>query len=216
MPDLAHMLREIVADARHWQAALGARELSAPVLAAMTAVPRDAFVPEALRGQAFENRPLPIGHDQTISQPSIVALMTELLRVKPGDRVLEIGTGSGYQSAVLAELAAMVHSVEVLPDLAATAAARLAHLGYHRVTVHVGDGHAGWPEEGVFGAILVTAAPPSIPPALIDQLAPGGRLVIPVGLSHANQQLTVVEKDTAGAVTIRRLLSVRFVPLVHD
>ncbi len=212
----AQMLREIEADARDWQATLGGPALSKPVLDAMAAVPRHEFVPPELRSRAYENNPLPIGHGQTISQPSIVALMTELLCVAPGDTVLEIGTGSGYQAAVLAHLGAVVHSIEIVPELADAAAKRLARLGYHRVTVHVGDGYEGLPDLAPFPAILVTAAPPEVPRTLVAQLAPGGRLVVPVGPQHGAQQLMVIAKDAAGATTSRRVLPVRFVPLVHD
>ena len=215
-PDLAQMLREIAADARGWHGILGSSTLSKPVMDAMGAVARHEFVPPELRSRAYENNPLPIGFDQTISQPSIVALMTELARIAPGDTVLEIGTGSGYQAAVLAQLGAVVHSIEIVPELADAAAKTLARLGYDRVTVHVGDGYAGLPDLAPFAAILVTAAPPQVPQALVEQLAPGGRLVLPVGPQHAVQQLMVIEKDAAGATTSRRVLPVRFVPLVHD
>ncbi len=215
-PDRAQMLREIAADARDWQSILGSPTLSKPVMEAMGAVPRHEFVPPELRSRAYENNPLPIGHDQTISQPSIVALMTELVRVAPGDTVLEIGTGSGYQAAVLAQLGAVVHSIEIVPELAEAAAQRLARLGYPQVTVHVGDGYLGLPDLAPFAAILVTAAPPQVPQTLVEQLAPGGRLVVPVGPQHAVQQLMVIEKDAAGATTSRQVLPVRFVPLVHD
>lgn len=216
VPDQAQMLREIAADAREWQAILGGPALSPPVMTAMGAVARHEFVPPELRDQAYANIPLPIGHEQTISQPSIVALMTELLRVAPGDTVLEVGTGSGYQAAVLAQMGAVVHSIEIVPELAESAAQRLARLGYHRVTVHVGDGYAGLPDRAPFAAIVVTAAPPQVPPVLVAQLARGGRLVLPVGPQHAVQQLMVIEKDAAGDTTSRRILPVRFVPLVHD
>jgi protein-L-isoaspartate(D-aspartate) O-methyltransferase len=214
-PGVAAMLRAIAADARDWQATLGGPALSKAVLDAMGAVPRHEFVPAALCSRAYENNPLPIGYGQTISQPSIVALMAELLRIAPGDTVLEIGTGSGYQAAVLAQLGAVVHSIEIVPELADDAAQRLARLGYDRVTVHVGDGYAGLPRLAPFHAILVTAAPPEVPAALVEQLAPGGRLVLPVGQPHADQQLMVIEKDAAGGTNSRRILPVRFVPLVH-
>lgn len=215
-PDRDTMLREIVRDAQNWKATVGGPAISQPVLAALAAVPRHEFVPAELRDRAYENNLLPIGHHQTISQPSIVALMTELLHAAPGDTVLEIGTGSGYQAAVLAQLGTVVHSIEIVPELAQSAAAVLARLGYDQVTVHVGDGYAGLREWAPFRAILVTAAPPTVPAALVEQLAPGGRLVLPVGPQHGHQELMVIEKDATGATTSRRILPVRFVPLVTD
>ena len=180
------------------------------VLAAMRDVPRHLFVPDYLRPQAYEDRPLPIGQGQTISQPFIVAYMTEALGVRPADRVLEIGTGSGYQAAVLAHLAREVHTIEIVPELARQAAARLKP--YANVRVREGDGYAGWPERAPFHRIMVTAAPERIPRPLVDQLAPGGRMVIPVGA--AEQWLTVVEK-TSGGVVERRTIPVRFVPFIR-
>jgi protein-L-isoaspartate(D-aspartate) O-methyltransferase len=180
------------------------------VLAAMRDVPRHLFVPDHLRAQAYEDRPLPIGQGQTISQPFIVAYMTEALAVRPADRILEIGTGSGYQAAVLARLAGEVYTIEIVPELARLAAARLKP--YAHVRVREGDGYAGWPERAPFDRIMVTAAPERIPQPLIDQLAPGGRLVIPVGT--AEQWLTVVEKTTGGVVE-RRTIPVRFVPFTR-
>jgi len=184
-------------------------------LAAMRAVPRHEFVPPDQRRYAYENTPLPIGHDQTISQPVVVALMTQLVRPRAGMRVLEVGTGSGYQAAVLAETGARVWTIEIFRALAEEAKARLARLGYRGVTVRHGDGYAGWPEEAPFDAIVVTAGADSIPPALIEQLAPGGRLVMPVGDPRLDQELVLVEKDAGGRVASRRLLPVRFVPLLR-
>jgi protein-L-isoaspartate(D-aspartate) O-methyltransferase len=180
------------------------------VLQAMRRVERHRFVPPEQAGSAYQDRPLPIGHGQTISQPYIVALMTAEARIGPGARVLEIGTGSGYQAAVLSVLAREVYSIEIVEPLAHEAAARLAALGYRNVTVRAGDGYQGWPEKAPFDAILVTAAPPEIPQPLLDQLAVGGRLVAPVG--EAQQELVVVERTAAG---LRRhaLLPVRFVPM---
>ncbi len=180
------------------------------VLAAMAGVPRHLFVPEALRERAYEDGPLPIGGGQTISQPYIVAFMTEAARPGPGDRVLEVGTGSGYQAAVLASIVAHVYTIEIRPELAQEARARLAALGYRNVTVRVGDGHAGWPEEAPFDAIVVTAAPEVVPPALVGQLASGGRLVIPIG--SEDQQLVRLTR-TAEGVERETLLPVRFVPM---
>jgi protein-L-isoaspartate(D-aspartate) O-methyltransferase len=180
------------------------------VLDAMRAVPRHLFVPDAMRNAAYEDRPLSIGHGQTISQPYIVAHMTEALEVGSADRVLEIGTGSGYQAAVLARLAREVYTIEIVPELAAQAAARLRP--YRNVQVRAGDGYAGWPERAPFQRIMVTAAPERIPQPLIDQLAPGGRMVIPVG--NAEQWMTVLEKTSKGVVE-RRTIPVRFVPFTR-
>lgn len=184
-------------------------------LAAMRLVPRHEFVPEDQRDLAYENIPLPIGHDQTISQPAIVALMTELIEPRIGKRVLEIGTGSGYQAAVLAQSGCRVWTIEIFGALARQARDRLARLGYSNVTVRHGDGYAGWPEEAPFEGIIVTAAAESIPPALLDQLAPGGRLVMPVGDELPHQELVVVDKDSAGRLTSRQVLPVRFVPFLR-
>jgi len=184
-------------------------------LAAMRAVPRHEFVPPDQRPYAYHDTPLPIGHDQTISQPVVVALMTQLVRPRPGMRVLEVGTGSGYQAAVLAETGARVWTIEIFRVLAEEARGRLARLGYRGVTVRHGDGYAGWPEEAPFDAIVVTAGADSIPPALIEQLAPGGRLVMPVGDPRFDQELVLVEKDAGGRVASRRILPVRFVPLLR-
>jgi len=181
------------------------------VVRAMRVVPRHEFVPDAVRAQAYADQPLPIGHRQTISQPYIVALMTELAAVRPGDRVLEVGTGSGYQAAVLAELGARVYSIEIVEPLARRAAAALQRLGYDHVRVRHGDGYRGWPDAAPFAAIVVTAAPPQVPPALVAQLALGGRLVIPVGTDE--QELRVLVKTPAGVET-RAIVPVMFVPMV--
>ena len=193
----------------------GGSRIDDAVLDAMRKVPRHLFVPEAVRAEAYANRPLPIGHEQTISQPYIVALMTHLLEVEPGHRVLEIGTGSGYQAAVLAELAASVHSIEIVEPLARDSAALLARLGYKNVTVRAGDGYAGWPEAAPFDRIIVTAGAPHIPEPLVEQLKPGGRMVIPVSRGSEGEELMLVRKDKEGRVTRRALLPVRFVPLVR-
>lgn len=182
-------------------------------LSAMRAVPRHEFVPRESVGGAYGDHPLPIGHGQTISQPYIVAYMTELLALQPGDRVLEVGTGSGYQAAVLAEITDEVHTIEIVPALARGAAERLARLGYGEVKTREGDGYYGWPEAAPFQAIIVTAAATSIPPPLVEQLAPGGRMVVPVGATPWTQNLVLVTKDEDGAVRTRTLLPVRFVPL---
>jgi protein-L-isoaspartate(D-aspartate) O-methyltransferase len=184
-------------------------------LAAMRAVPRHEFVPEDQRAWAYVDTPLPIGHDQTISQPAVVAFMTQVIRPRPGLRVLEVGTGSGYQAAVLAETGARVWTIEIFRALADEARARLRRLGYGSVQVRHGDGYAGWPEVAPFDAIVVTAGADSIPPPLIHQLAPGGRLVMPVGDPWSDQRLVLVEKDSAGRIASHNLLPVRFVPLLR-
>ncbi len=182
------------------------------VLDAMRTVPRHLFVPESLRRSAYEDHPLPIGHGQTISQPYIVAAMTEMLDPRPGDRVLEIGTGSGYQAAVLARLVQHVYSIEIVEPLGRQAQARLAELGFRNVTVRIGDGYEGWPEQAPFDKIMLTAAPPEVPQKLIDQLKPGGRLVAPVGTGW--QELVVIDKDANGQVRRRTEFPVMFVPMV--
>lgn len=190
---------------------IAARGIEDPrVLAALGKVPRHEFVPADSRALAYVDSPLPIGHGQTISQPFIVAFMTEAARIEPGDRVLEIGTGSGYQAAVLAEVAEEVYSIEIVKALGETAATRLHRLGYENVTVKVGDGYQGWPGKAPFDAILVTAAPAAIPPPLLEQLKIGGHLVMPVG--GFNQQLIRITK-TAQGITRETLLPVRFVPM---
>jgi protein-L-isoaspartate(D-aspartate) O-methyltransferase len=187
-----------------------ARQIRDPrVLAAMRSVPREAFVPASLKSMAYEDRPLPIGHEQTISQPYIVALMTELASLQPGDRVLEIGTGSGYQAAVLAELGAEVFSIEIVEPLARQAKQTLDRLGY-RVHVRAGDGYQGWPEEAPFDAVIVTAAPAEVPEPLKQQLREGGRLIIPVGTY--SQQLRKITR-TARGFKEERVIPVRFVPM---
>jgi protein-L-isoaspartate(D-aspartate) O-methyltransferase len=184
------------------------------VLDAMRAVPRHEFVPATLREDAYGDSPLPIGHGQTISQPYIVALMTELARPSPSDRVLEVGTGSGYQAAVISRLVARVFSVELVDPLAQSAASTLRRLGYGNVTVRSGDGYLGWPEEAPFDIIIVTAAPEEVPAALVAQLKPGGRLIVPVGRVYDVQDLQLIEKDAAGRVSTRSVIPVRFVPMV--
>jgi protein-L-isoaspartate(D-aspartate) O-methyltransferase len=205
------------ADARQAMVAmqLQRRDITDPrVLIAMGTVPRHRFVPEAMDSRAYGDYPLPIGADQTISQPYIVALMTQWAELAPGDRVLEVGTGSGYQAAVLAELTEKVFSIEIRPELARQAADRLKDLGYGRVQVRSGDGYLGWPEAAPFDAILVTAAAPRVPPALAAQLKEGGRLVIPLGPSGGAQTLSRYRK-VQGKLVQEASLAVRFVPLVH-
>ena len=183
------------------------------VLAAMREVERHRFVPEDAVDYAYDDTPLRIGHGQTISQPYIVALMTELLELEEDDRVLEIGTGSGYQAAVLSLLASEVYSIEIVEPLGETARARLDSLGYGNVEVRIGDGYQGWPEHAPFDKIIVTAAPPEIPPKLIEQLADGGRMVLPVG--EAYQQLVLLQRR-GGVIEERTITGVRFVPMVHE
>jgi protein-L-isoaspartate(D-aspartate) O-methyltransferase len=183
------------------------------VLRAMRTVPRHSFVPVSLRGHAYEDRPLPIGHDQTISQPYIVASMTEELRLKEGMKVLEIGTGSGYQAAVLAQITPHVFTIEIKEPLVVTAKGTLRKLGYTTVEVRHADGYYGWKEEAPFDAIMVTAAAPHVPPPLVEQLKPGGRLILPVGPPLGTQDLRLVTKDEKGKVRSRSLYDVRFVPL---
>jgi protein-L-isoaspartate(D-aspartate) O-methyltransferase len=192
-----------------------ARGVSDPrVLAAMGQVPRHLFVPEDLRDRAYSDKPLPIGSGQTISQPYIVGLMTELLGLKPGSKVLEIGTGSGYQSAVLSRLAAQVYTIEILPELGEQASRILDRLGYDNVHVRIGDGYKGWPGKAPFDAIVVTAAPPYVPQPLLDQLAVGGRLVLPVG--DLWQDLTVYTRHKDGSFEKKNVLPVRFVPMTGE
>jgi protein-L-isoaspartate(D-aspartate) O-methyltransferase len=196
------------------RAATGLAAMSPAVRAALGRVERHRFVPDSERGRAYGNHPLPIGAGQTISQPYIVALSTDLLRPKPGDVVLEIGTGSGYQAAMLAEIVQQVYSVELIEDLGRAAAKRLAAAGYANVEVRIGDGYAGWPEQAPFDGIVVTAAAPQVPPALVAQLKPGARLVIPVGAPDGAQALQVLTKRADGGVDTQTVLPVRFVPLV--
>jgi protein-L-isoaspartate(D-aspartate) O-methyltransferase len=188
------------------------RHISEPVLDAMRDVPRHLFVPAALRASAYQDRPLPIGKGQTISQPFIVALMTDLLKPEADDLVLEVGTGSAYQAAVLSRLVQHVYTIEIVEPLASQAAERLSALGYDNVTVRQGDGYRGWPEAGPFDGIMVTAGADHIPEPLIEQLKPGGRLVMPVG-GTSGQQLLLLEKDRWGKTCTERILSVAFVPL---
>ena len=189
-----------------------ARDLqSATVLDAMRRVPRHLFVPDDLKPFAYDDRPLPIGHDQTISQPYIVGYMTDALQLEPAHTVLEIGTGSGYQAAILADIARQVYSIEIVPDLAETAKRAIAAAGYTNVEVRTGNGYLGWREHAPFDRIIVTAAPPEIPEALVEQLAVGGVMVVPVGT--ANQEIVVITKTPAG-IAQKRAIQVRFVPMV--
>ncbi|GMQ83997.1 MAG: protein-L-isoaspartate(D-aspartate) O-methyltransferase [Gammaproteobacteria bacterium] len=211
----AQLIRSIEQNVRETSAYLDKDQLDPRVMQAMVRVPRHEFVPASERRYAYENRPLPIGYGQTISQPYIVAIMTDLLKLEPGDRVLEIGTGSGYQAAVLAELGQQVYSIEIIGDLARRARAVLDRLGYAQVKTRVGDGYYGWQEQAPFDAIIVTAAADHVPPPLIKQLKPGGRMLIPVGSRFMTQQLVLITKGDEG-ITTRLLLPVRFVPLTGE
>jgi protein-L-isoaspartate(D-aspartate) O-methyltransferase len=211
--EMQAMLRDIRADVRLTFSYTGRNALAPRVMAAMARVPRHAFVPARLRGSAYLNQPLPIGHGQTISQPYIVALMTDLLDPRPEHRVLEVGTGCGYQAAVLAELVAEVYTLEVVAPLLEAARERLARLGYDNVQAERRDGWQGWPEAAPFDAILVAAAAPQVPPALVEQLRPGGRMAIPVGPRYGSQELLLLEKNSDGGLQRRKVLPVAFVPL---
>lgn len=208
------MVRIIEDDVRRTSVRLGKTALDTRVLDALRTVPRHEFVQPYLRRLAYANRPLPIGHGQTISQPYIVAVMTDLLSLEKDDVVLEVGTGSGYQAAILAALVQRVYSIEIIPELAAGASKRLQRLGYDNIQTRIGDGYYGWQAHAPFDAIVVTAAAGSVPPPLLEQLKPGGRMVIPVGSPFLTQQLMLVYKDEVGRVKTRQVLPVAFVPLI--
>jgi protein-L-isoaspartate(D-aspartate) O-methyltransferase len=208
------MVSEVEAMYAETRAETGLTSMSPAVRAALAKVERHRLVPPAQASAAYRNHPLPIGGGQTISQPYIVALSTDLLNPRNDHVVLEVGTGSGYQAAVLAEVVKQVYSIEVIESLGRTAAARLDELGYRNVEVKIGDGYQGWPERAPFDGILVTAAAPQVPPALVEQLKTGGRMVIPVGSSDAIQYLQVLTKRADGGYDEKRVLPVRFVPLV--
>ena len=207
-----YMVMEIAAETIYVSARIGKAALGAAAMEAVGKVPRHDFVPVELQPYAYANVPLPIGFDKTISQPFIVALMTDLLDIGPEDRVLEIGTGLGYQAAVLAELAAKVYSVEIIEELAEQSRLRLGRQGYKNIEFKLGNGYYGWPEHAPFDKIIVCAAPDLIPGALLQQLKPGGRMVIPTGIA-GSQQLMLVEKNAAGAVSTKEILPVRFAQL---
>jgi protein-L-isoaspartate(D-aspartate) O-methyltransferase len=212
----AALVAEVEDDVRRTELYTGRSELDPRVIEAIGSVPRHEFVPAQYRDDAYDNRPLPIGGGQTISQPYIVALMTDLAAVDTESVVLEIGTGSGYQAAVLAEIVRHVYSIEIVEPLGLRAADTLERLGYENVSVRIGDGYRGWPELAPFDAILVTAAPEQIPQPLIDQLRPGGRLVVPVGPQREGQSLRVIEKDADGELSETDVLPVRFVPFTRS
>jgi protein-L-isoaspartate(D-aspartate) O-methyltransferase len=210
------MLDAIKRDALDTVSYTGQTEISAPVLNAMAHVRRENFVPPERAHLAYFNRPLQIGHGQTISQPFIVALMTDLLHPQSAHRILEIGTGSGYQAAVLAKLAAEIYTIEIVDALARQASERLVRLGYDNVRVQSGDGWHGWPEAAPFDGIIVTAVAEEIPPKLLQQLKPGGRMVLPIKVGPGHEELAVVNKSLDGKVTQRNVLPVRFVPLTRQ
>lgn len=207
-----HLVELIEADVRETSAYMNKQALDPRVMQAMATVPRHEFVPLLVRDIAYRNRPLPIGHGQTISQPYIVAIMTDLLNVNSDDKVLEIGTGSGYQAAILAELVAEVYTIEIIEPLANQAQQRLQTLGYKNISVKLGDGYYGWQQHAPFDAIIVTAAASHVPPALIKQLKIGGRMVIPVGSRFMPQELLLITKESQGKVTTKQVLPVSFVP----
>jgi protein-L-isoaspartate(D-aspartate) O-methyltransferase len=211
-----HLVEVIEQDVRDTSLYLDKEALDPRVMTAIARVPRHEFVPAAQRPRAYINRPLPIGHGQTISQPYIVALMSDLIKPQADDRVLELGTGSGYQAAILAELTGQVYSMEIIEVLGEQATERLSRLGYDNVTTRIGDGYYGWKEHAPFDAIVVTAAASHVPPPLVAQLKPGGRMVIPVGSRFLTQQLVLIEKDPGGQLITRQILPVKFVPLTGD
>ena len=211
--DMKRMLADIDAEVRLTRSMIGKDAFDDKVITAMTAVPRNEFVPRSYLSYAFDNGPLPIGHGQTISQPYIVALMTDLLELEAEHTLLEIGTGSGYQTAILSQLCKQVYTIEYIPQLADIARARFEKLGYSNIESIAGNGYDGWPEHAPFDAIIVTAAAKHIPEPLLEQLKSGGRMVIPVGRAHMYQQLELVTKDNDGELDMREIIGVAFVPM---
>lgn len=214
--DIKRMLADIKSEVHYTRSYIGKDELDERVMEAMALVPRDAFVPKSMKSQAFDNCPLPIGYNQTISQPYIVALMTDLLSIQADHRVLEIGTGCGYQTAILSRLCAEVFSVERIPELTDLARQHFKQLHYENIHTMVGNGYDGWAEHAPYDGIVVTASASHIPDALTDQLKPGGHLVIPVGLAGMHQELLLLKKDSEGEITVDSILPVAFVPLIDD
>ncbi len=210
------LIKIIEQDVRDTSRYLQKDELDPRVIDAIATVPRHEFVPEDQQDRAYRNHPLPIGHGQTISQPYIVAIMSDILDIEPGHRVLEIGTGSGYQAAILAQLTEAVYSIEIIEPLGKRAQAVFERLGYSNITTRIGDGYYGWEEEAPFDSIIVTAAASHVPPPLIKQLKPGGKMIIPVGGDFLTQQLVLVSVDAEGQVQTRQVLPVQFVPLTGD
>ncbi len=216
MGDLEGMLQDIRAEADYVCRMTGLGQLNDQTLSAMRRVPRQHFVSKSFRSHAYENSPLPIGGGQTVPQPFIVAIMTDLVAPRPGDRVLEVGTGSGYQSAVLAQLSSELYTVEILPELAQASQYRLDEEGYSNIHYRIGDGYYGWPDAAPFDVIMVTAAVETVPLPLIDQLAPGGRMILPVGKRRFTQDLILLQKNQQGEVHSSSLLPVTFVPLAGE
>jgi protein-L-isoaspartate(D-aspartate) O-methyltransferase len=210
------MLQDIRAEANYICRMTGREMLHDNVLEVMSRVPREHFVGKGFRNHAFENSPLPIGQGQTISQPFIVALMTDLVAAQPGDKVLEVGTGSGYQTAILAQLVEKLYTIEIIPELADSSRQRLTEEGYDNIHFRIGDGYYGWKEEAPFDVIMVTAAAKEIPHKLVEQLAPNGRMAIPVGDYSCSQDLILLQKDADGKVHTSRILPVAFVPLTGE
>lgn len=210
------MIADIESGVAFTQSMTGRDRLDPRVMEALRLVPREDFVPDDMRVSAFRDGALPVGHGQTISQPYMVALMTDLLELSADSIVLEIGTGTGYQAAILSQLARQVYSIERIPELALSAQQRLGEMGYGNVEIRCSDGYLGWPEKAPFDAIVVTAAAAEIPAALIAQLKPGGRMVIPVGLPHSHQQLVLITKDLQGETSTRDLIAVAFVPMIEE
>lgn len=206
------MIAEIEDDVRRTASYINTTSFSKQVMRAMNSIPRHEFVNRSLRSNAYENRPLPIGHGQTISQPYIVALMTDLLQPEPDHRVLEIGTGSGYQAAILSALVKQVYTIEIIEALGKSSKRLFSRLGYDNIETDITDGYNGWPQQAPFDSIIVTAAISHIPPPLVRQLKNGGRMIIPVGTRFQTQHLTLVEKDDQGRVSTRQVLPVVFVP----
>lgn len=214
--NIKRLINDIENEVRYTRHFIGKDKLDDRVMDAMTKVPREEFVPHNVKAYAFDNGPLPIGHGQTISQPYIVALMSDLLEIQPEHRILEIGTGSGYQTAVLSLLCTQVYSVELIAALSEAASKRFKRLNYTNINTHVGNGYEGWPEHAPYDGIIVTAAATHIPQALIEQLKPDGHLVIPVGMPSFHQELLLVKKDMDGETEIQNILGVAFVPLIED
>lgn len=210
------MLSSIQTDMKYTRSMTGKEKLRDDILSTLRKVPRDEFVPEHLQSMAFDNAPLPIGHGQTISQPYIVALMTELLEIQPEHVILEIGTGSGYQSAILSCLCRQVYTIERIEELSSAAKQRFKKLHYNNIEVITGNGYYGYPQHAPYDGIIVTAAATHIPEVLVNQLKAGGKLVIPVGLTGMHQDLLLLEKDDNGETTVQNILAVAFVPLIND